>query len=101
LIGALLSSIAAGASVYCTPGFNAMRFFGWLDEVEPSWYSATPAMHQAILSCASRNEQIRSRHTLRLIRSSSAALPPQALKELEETFGAPVVDSYGMTGAWA
>jgi acyl-coenzyme A synthetase/AMP-(fatty) acid ligase len=58
-------------------------------------------MHQAILSCASRNEQSRSRQTLRLIRSSSAALPPQALKELEETFGAPVVDSYGMTGAWA
>ena len=99
LIGALLSSIAAGASVYCTPGFNAMKFFGWLDEVKPSWYSAVPTMHQAILSRTSRNEQIRGRHTLRLIRSSSAALPPQVLKELEEAFGVPVVESYGMTEA--
>jgi acyl-CoA synthetase (AMP-forming)/AMP-acid ligase II len=99
LIGALLSSVAAGASVYCTPGFNAMKFLGWLDEVKPSWYSAVPTMHQTILSRASRNEQIRERNTLRLIRSSSAALPPQVLKELEETFGVPVVESYGMTEA--
>ncbi len=99
LIGALLSSISAGASVYCTPGFNAMKFFGWLDEVKPSWYSAVPTMHQAILSRASRNEEILGRHTLRLIRSSSAALPPQVLQELEETFAVPVVESYGMTEA--
>jgi acyl-CoA synthetase (AMP-forming)/AMP-acid ligase II len=36
---------------------------------------------------------------LRLIRSSSAALPPQVLAELEATFGCRVVESYGMTEA--
>ena len=36
---------------------------------------------------------------LRLVRSSSAALPPQVLAELEKTFGAPVIESYGMTEA--
>jgi acyl-CoA synthetase (AMP-forming)/AMP-acid ligase II len=99
LIGALLSSISAGASVHCSKGFNAMKFFGWLDEVKPSWYSAVPTMHQTILARASRNAEIVSRHTLRLIRSSSAALPPQVLAELEETFHVPVVESYGMTEA--
>src|SRR5690606_23160439 len=29
LIGVLLSSMSAGASVSCTPGFNALRFFAW------------------------------------------------------------------------
>lgn len=99
LIGALLSSISAGASVHCTPGFNAMKFFGWLDAVKPTWYSAVPTMHQAILSRAARNEEIIAKNPLRMIRSSSAALPPVVLAQLEETFGAPVVESYGMTEA--
>lgn len=94
LIGALLSSISAGASVYCTPGFNEMKFYGWLDEVKPTWYSAMPTMHQAILSRASSNADILDRHTLRLICSSSAALPPQVLKELADTFQVPVVESF-------
>jgi hypothetical protein len=29
--------------------------FGWLDEIEPSWYTAVPTMHQTILSRAERN----------------------------------------------
>jgi acyl-CoA synthetase (AMP-forming)/AMP-acid ligase II len=36
---------------------------------------------------------------LRFIRSSSSSLPPQVLHELEEVFGAPVVEAYGMTEA--
>ena len=99
LIGATMSSLAAGAELVCTPGFNVMRFFGWLDEFEPSWYSAVPTMHQAILSRAPRNEKSVAEARLRLIRSSSAALPPQVLAELEDTFRCPVVESYGMTEA--
>ena len=48
LIAAVLSSVAAGASVWCSPGFNALRFFGWMDLAEPNWYTAVPTMHQAI-----------------------------------------------------
>ncbi len=36
---------------------------------------------------------------LRFIRSSSASLPPQVMAALEEAFGAPVIESYGMTEA--
>ncbi len=93
LIGALLSSVAAGASVYCAPGFNAMGFFGWLDDIKPSWYSAAPTMHQAILSHALRTERSRNRNSLRFIHSSSAPLPPRLLSALEERFGVPVVES--------
>ena len=55
LIAAVLSSLAAGGSVFCTPGFNALRFFQWLGEARPSWYTAVPTMHQAILARAARN----------------------------------------------
>ena len=99
LIGAVLSSLWAGASVACTPGFNALKFFAWLEEIKPSWYTAVPTMHQAILSRAERNAEALARAKLRLIRSSSASLPPQVMAELERVFGAPVIESYGMTEA--
>ncbi|MEI9417700.1 AMP-binding protein, partial [Mesorhizobium sp. Cs1321R2N1] len=47
LIAAVLSSLASGGSIYCTPGFNALRFFQWLGDAKPSWYTAVPTMHQA------------------------------------------------------
>jgi acyl-CoA synthetase (AMP-forming)/AMP-acid ligase II len=99
LIAAVTSSLSAGASIYCTPGFNALRFFGWLAEAEPTWYTAVPTMHQAILARAGRNAEAIGRAKLRLIRSSSASLPPQVMRELEATFGCPVIESYGMTEA--
>jgi acyl-CoA synthetase (AMP-forming)/AMP-acid ligase II len=99
LIAAVLSSLHAGASVHCSPGFNALHFFRWLEEVRPTWYTGVPTMHQAILARASRNQEIIDNVPLRLVRSSSASLPPQVMSELEQTFGAPVIEAYGMTEA--
>ncbi|RRI05525.1 AMP-dependent synthetase [Mesorhizobium tamadayense] len=99
LIAAVLSSLAAGGSVFCTPGFNALRFFQWLSEAKPSWYTAVPTMHQAILPRAARNPGQLAEAKLRFIRSSSASLPAQVMAELEATFGCPVIESYGMTEA--
>lgn len=99
LIAAVLSSLHAGASVHCSPGFNALHFFRWLDEVRPTWYTGVPTMHQAILARAARNQETIDNVPLRLIRSSSASLPPQVMTDLEKTFGAPVIEAYGMTEA--
>ena len=99
LIGATLLPVAAGASVVCTPGFDATAFFEWLEEFHPTWYTAVPTMHQAILTRAWSNRAISARCPLRFIRSSSAALPPQVMAELERVFQAPVIESYGMTEA--
>ena len=99
LIAAVLSSLCAGASVTCTPGFNALRFFAWMQEIDPSWYTAVPTMHQAILARASRNQDIIDASRLRLIRSSSASLPPQVMDAVEKAFGVPVIEAYGMTEA--
>ena len=99
LIAAVLSSVTAGSSVFCSPPFNALRVFSWFDEANPSWYTAVPTMHQAILSRAPRNKEILDKINLRFIRSSSSSLPPPVMHELEETFGAPVAESYGMTEA--
>jgi acyl-CoA synthetase (AMP-forming)/AMP-acid ligase II len=99
LVAAVSSSLSAGASVWCTPGFDALRFFGWLDSAAASWYTAVPTMHQTILARAGRNAEIIARNPLRFIRSSSASLPAQVMQELSGTFGAPVIEAYGMTEA--
>jgi acyl-CoA synthetase (AMP-forming)/AMP-acid ligase II len=80
-------------------GLIALKFFAWLDEVQPTWYTAVPTMHQAILDRAPRNRESIGRARLRLIRSSSASLPPQVMAALEATFDAPVIEAYGMTEA--
>jgi acyl-CoA synthetase (AMP-forming)/AMP-acid ligase II len=99
LIAGVLAPLAAGSQVFCTPGFNALKFFGWMDEAKPTWYTAVPTMHQAIVSRASKNAEVIARHPLRFVRSSSSSMPPQVIKEIEDVFNAPLIESYGMTEA--
>ena len=98
LVAAVLASLRAGAGVSCTPGFSAFKMGEWLGAVQPSWYTAVPTMHQAILMRMRGRPEARAAG-LRFIRSSSASLPPQVMAELEEVFGSPVIESYGMTEA--
>ncbi|WP_299301404.1 acyl--CoA ligase [uncultured Litoreibacter sp.] len=99
LIAAVSATLAAGGQVWCAPGFDALKFFTWMEEAAPSWYTAVPTMHQAILSRAPRNAEAIAANPLRFLRSSSASLPPQVFAALETTFNAPVIEGYGMTEA--
>jgi acyl-CoA synthetase (AMP-forming)/AMP-acid ligase II/thioesterase domain-containing protein len=99
LMAATLASLAAGASVVGTPGFYAPKFFDWLGAFRPTWYTAVPTMHQAILARAPAHRDVITRCPLRFLRSSSSALSPQLLAELEQVFQAPVIEAYGMTEA--
>jgi acyl-CoA synthetase (AMP-forming)/AMP-acid ligase II/thioesterase domain-containing protein/acyl carrier protein len=97
LVAALLSSLVSGGSVACTPGFQAAHVLGWIRELQPTWYSAVPSIHQAMLAAVAHAGS--APRSFRLIRSSSAALPTPVLEELERTFGVPVIEAYGMTEA--
>ena len=99
LIAGLSAPLSRGGSVYCTPGFNALKFFAEMDEARPTWYTAVPTMHQAVLTRAPRNKEIIARHPLRFVRSSSSSMPPTVIAELEEVFKCPVIEAYGMTEA--
>src|SRR5262249_4265250 len=72
-------------------------FFAWLTAFRPTWYSAVPTMHQAILAHARQHRARATDAGLRFIRSASAPLPIQTLEELEQIFAAPVIERYGMT----
>ena len=96
LVAGLLASLSAGASVVCTPGFRASDIGDWVDEHRPTWYTAVPTIHQAMLDVARAGDL---RGVFRVVRSSSAPLPPVVLAELEVVLEAPVMEAYGMTEA--
>lgn len=99
LVAVVLASLNAGARFVATPGFLATHFFDWLRQFRPTWYTAVPTMHQAILARLDSWPEAEALPALRFIRSCSAPLPPQIMQALERTFSAPVIEAYGMTEA--
>ena len=99
LVAALLASLNAGGSVVCTSGFSESEFFDWIAEFRPTWYTSVPTIHQSVLELAEQRPVSAKRAGLRFIRSSSASLPPAIMERLENVFGVPVIEAYGMTEA--
>jgi len=97
LIGATLSTLASGGSVIVPPRFSASEFWKLFREHHATWYSAVPTIHQVLLERADRDGAPHS--GARFIRSCSAPLAPTILTRLENRFGAPVLEAYGMTEA--
>ena len=97
LLGATLSTLLSGGTVVIPPRFSAASFWPAATNHGVTWYSAVPTIHQILLGRADSNGA--PRRGLRFIRSCSAALAPAVLAQLEERFGAPVLEAYGMTEA--
>jgi len=97
LIGATLSTLMSGGNVIVPPSFSATKFWPLAQQYRATWYSAVPTIHQILLSRADADNAPRG--GLRFIRSCSAALAPAVFSQMEERFGAPVLEAYGMTEA--
>jgi acyl-CoA synthetase (AMP-forming)/AMP-acid ligase II len=97
LIGATLSTFWSGGSVVVPTRFSAGAFWPAVQAHRVTWYSAVPTIHQVLLARA--DAEGASPSGLRFIRSCSSALAPATLAQLENRFGAPVLEAYGMTEA--
>ena len=97
LIGATLSTLASGGSVVVPPRFSASDFWKLFREHRATWYTAVPTIHQVLLARA--DGDVAPHRGPRFIRSCSAPLAPTILTKLENRFGAPVLEAYGMTEA--
>lgn len=94
-----LAVLASGGTLIVTPPFAIDDFYTWLDNYNPTWYTAAPTMHLAIYNAAEKYSNILQKIKLNKIRSSSAPLSAELISGLEKIFGAPVLESYGMTEA--
>jgi acyl-CoA synthetase (AMP-forming)/AMP-acid ligase II/thioesterase domain-containing protein/acyl carrier protein len=99
ILSGLLSTLISGGTVAIHPALRLPEFFRWLVEFRPTWYTAVPAMHEAIVRRAPDHRAEIAKARLRCIRSGGATLGPTLQAELERVFGVPVIEAYGMTEA--
>lgn len=99
LSACVLAPLLAGGSVVYPGVFEAEQALDLIAESGITYYSAAPAFHRALLGALRRRDGAPVGHRLRFIRSAASSLPADVLRGLESAFGAPVVESYGMTEA--
>ena len=99
VVASTLSTLLTGGTVVVPPRFNALNFWPVARDHRVTWFSAVPSMHQALLSRAQRSGGGKGYDGLRFVRSCSAALPSSTMLEMEESFGFPMLEAYGMTEA--
>ena len=92
----LLQPLAAGGSAVCVARFDADLMPDWLAQFEPTFYSAGPATHRAVLEAIARRGRAPD-HVLRFVVSSSMAISAELQQQLEDTLGVPVIQTYAMT----
>ena len=98
LVASTLATLSTGGTVVVPPKFNPLSFWSVVRDHRATWYSAVPTIHQVLLSRAKGARPSGVEH-LRFIRSCSAALAPQTMVDIEERFGVPILEAYGMTEA--
>jgi acyl-CoA synthetase (AMP-forming)/AMP-acid ligase II len=99
LVASTLATLFTGGTVVVPPRFNPLSFWSTVREHGVSWYSAVPTIHQVLLSRNKSGARPAGADNLRFIRSCSAALAPQTMADIEEKFGVPMLEAYGMTEA--
>jgi len=100
LVASTLATLATGGTVVVPAKFNPLAFWRVAKDVNATWYSAVPTLHQLLLARVEAGAPPPpGAEKLRFIRSCSASLPPQVMHDLEAAFGAPVLEAYGMTEA--
>ena len=50
IMASLLAPLSAGAAVIATTGFDAFKFHRWVADLQPTYYTAVPTMHQMVLA---------------------------------------------------
>ena len=84
--------LAKGSTVCCA-AFDPSLFWSVVERIGPTWYYASPTMHNLILNSAPPTYESR----FRLICNAAGGLLPSLALQLQEVFSCTVLPSYGMT----
>src|SRR5260370_12647138 len=98
LAAAALATFGSGGTVVAPERFSPLGFWPLMQAHRPTWFTASPTPHQLVLA---RLQEDRPAGTerLRFVRSCSSALSPAQMAVMEQRFGVPVLEAYGMTEA--
>ena len=98
LVASTIATLLCGGTVVVPSKFNPLSFWRTIRDCHVTWFSAVPTIHHLLLARAA-GERPQGSENLRFIRSCSAALPPEMMARMEQVFGVPVLEAYGMTEA--
>ncbi|MGB8265357.1 MAG: acyl--CoA ligase [Candidatus Velthaea sp.] len=100
LVFSTLAFLGVGAQVVVPEKFSASAFWPTVERYRATVVSAVPTIYRTLLLRADAEGAPRpGEHSLRFLRSSSAALPAAEFHKLQARFGVPVVEAYSMTEA--
>jgi acyl-CoA synthetase (AMP-forming)/AMP-acid ligase II len=100
LVFSTLAFLAAGAQVVIPEKFSASAFWPTVAAYRATVVSAVPTILRTLLIRADDDgAPTGGGHTLRFLRSSSAALPAADFHKIEARFGVPLIEAYSMTEA--
>jgi acyl-CoA synthetase (AMP-forming)/AMP-acid ligase II/acetyltransferase-like isoleucine patch superfamily enzyme/acyl carrier protein len=101
LVRNLFSPVMSGGSVICCAAYDANLFWDCVEDHAPTWYYASPSMHQGILEAGADRPETVAKSTIRLICNAAGGLLPSLAHQLKDTFSVSahttVLPSYGMT----
>ncbi|KAI7099510.1 acetyl-CoA synthetase-like protein [Hortaea werneckii] len=102
LIRNLFAPIMSGGSVICCSAFDANQFWDCVEDYAPTWYYASPSMHQCILEAATERPETVQKGQIRLVCNAAGGLLPSLACRLRDAFSTEtthctVLPSYGMT----
>lgn len=96
LVASVFGAFAGGGSAIAPRRFSPQRFWGQAAAQGATWFSAGPTLHQMILDKQGGQP---APPTLRFTRSCSSAMSPALMERLEDVYGVPLLEAYGMTEA--
>ena len=99
LVASLLATLVSGGAVVIPAKFDTHTFWRLVKDYRVTWYSGVPTMHQLLLARATGKRRPAEAASLRFIRSCSTPLSVDIIHKMEEVFGVPLVEAYGMTEA--
>ena len=99
ILRSIFSPLLAGGATICCPSFDPSMFWDAVESPHmiPTWYYATPTMHQMILGEAEHRPEAVAQSVIKFICNAGAGLPPTLAMQLRDMFHCVILPSYGMT----
>jgi len=95
----VFTPLLTGGSIAVPANSAILALDEWLDVLRPTWYSAGPTLHTAVLDKAKSLENAQAVHTLRFVISGGAPLLKEVQEDLQRILGVPVLEHYGSSEA--
>ena len=90
-----LTPLLAGGRVTIAGRFSPRTFFGLIERVRPTYFSAVPAIYAILTSMPEAATADTS--SLRLVVCGAAPMPAELIARVERTLGVALVEGYGLS----